>query len=124
MTQVKSTGFLRHSVHGKCTTTQRLRGFSLKTDSANDLRSSVTDLPPLSGVLSELIRVCNSKGQLSQYVAVMCGIRRAIDDWIPIDCLDAFKSFCSGLGLHVAPDIVFEPVADPEKYPSLSLSPT
>jgi hypothetical protein len=67
---------------------------------------------PWTGLLRDLVEVRGSEQQLCQYVAVLSGIRRSLDDWIPINRFDAYKLFAARLGLVVEVDCLFKPITD------------
>ena len=52
--------------------------------------------------------------QLVQYIAVIHGIRRSLDDWVPADRLSDFEVFLARLGLVVEVDCGFHAVTEPE----------
>lgn len=62
---------------------------------------------PWTNFLRDLVEVRGSQQQLAQYVAVLTGVRRALDDWIPRQRLDDFKELMFKLGLKVRVDCVF-----------------
>ena len=62
--------------------------------------------------------------QLAQYVAVLIGVRKAMDDWIPADQFDAFQRVASGLGVFVEIDCVFVPASPDSAIPGIDLVPT
>jgi hypothetical protein len=65
---------------------------------------------PWTGLLHDLVDVRGSEQQLCQYVAVLSGIRRSLDDWIPISRFDAYKRFAARLDLFIEVDCLFKSI--------------
>ena len=60
-----------------------------------------------SDLLRDLIQGRGSTHQLSSYIALIAGLRRSLDDWIPPDRLDSWTRIAARLGLTVIPDCLF-----------------
>ena len=60
--------------------------------------------------LSELIELREGVMQPAQYIAVLAGIRRSMDDWIPAPKFEAFQRLVTELGFTTEVDCVFSPV--------------
>lgn len=67
----------------------------------------------LKGVLGRLVEARGNDRQLSGYVAVKTGIRRALDDWIPVERYSRFAALAADLSLATEIDCVFSPVEEP-----------
>lgn len=78
---------------------------------------------PWKGWLRELVEVRGKEDQLGLYAAVLTGVRRSLDDWIAAERLEEYRVLARRLGLVVAPDCVFRPLADPAPT-GLELAPT
>lgn len=65
---------------------------------------------PWSGVLGKLVNVRGSEQQLAQYLAVRAGIRRVLDDWIPVAQFSEYERTMRHLGMVVAPECLFQPL--------------
>lgn len=63
---------------------------------------------PWTGLLRDLVLARGSEQQLCGYVAVLSGVRRALDDWIPPDRFDAYRGLARRLGLIVEIDCMFQ----------------
>ena len=77
-----------------------------------------------AGPFAELVHIRQSDRQLAQYAAVAAGVRRALDDWIPIARVESFRGFTSRLGLVTEIDCTFEPVDDLPSVPGAQYAPT
>jgi hypothetical protein len=63
---------------------------------------------PWKGLLKELVELRLNEALLTQYVAVLAGVRRALDDWIPARHFDRFGELMARHGLVVEVDCVFK----------------
>ncbi|HKE18336.1 MAG TPA: hypothetical protein VKB80_25835, partial [Kofleriaceae bacterium] len=63
---------------------------------------------PFRGVLRRIVDLRRNERQLSQYVAVMAGVRRSLDDWIDIEAFAAYDALMRQLGLVALPDCLFQ----------------
>ena len=79
---------------------------------------------PWQGVLRALVHARASELQLAQYVAVLKGIRKALDDWIPLQRLDICRRLFADLGLAVEIDCIFAPLARPDHVLGAQVVPT
>lgn len=79
---------------------------------------------PWEGLLGEFVKVRRTDSQLSQYVAVMAGLRRSLDDWIPAENFQAFSRLAAEHGLVVEADCVFKPLTETAAVIGLNLAPT
>lgn len=75
------------------------------------------------GWLRDLVEVRDNELQIAQYVAVQAGIRRSLDDWIPVAQFPAFTGLMDRLGLIVRPDCIFRSL-NGESTAGLDLTPT
>lgn len=76
-----------------------------------------------AGGLGELISIKGRCSQLPQYLAVMAGIRRTMDDWVPLERLQAFLTLLPRFGLLAQIESVFRPLGG-APVAGLSLTPT
>ncbi len=61
---------------------------------------------------------------LTQYVALMAGVRRSLDDWIPARNFNAFAELIAKLGLVLEVDCVFKHLDERSVYKGKELAPT
>lgn len=66
--------------------------------------------------LHELVKLREGSMQVAQYIAVLAGIRRSMDDWIPAHRFETFQRLATQLGFKIEVDCVFSPV-DPLERP-------
>jgi hypothetical protein len=59
--------------------------------------------------LRDLLGLRDGTMHPAQYVAVLTGVRRSIDDWIPAAQFESFRQLASALGLAIEVDCVFSP---------------
>jgi hypothetical protein len=62
--------------------------------------------------------------QIAQYMAVLCGVRRSLDDWVPAPQLAAYRQKIGRLGLTLEIDCAFLPIPDPDRVVGLEFAPT
>jgi hypothetical protein len=77
-----------------------------------------------TGILRRLVEIRSSEALLTQYVAVIASLRRALDDWIPAT---HFRVFCELMAQHrllVEADCVFKPLPNHSTLEGKSLAPT
>ena len=55
----------------------------------------------------EFVDIAKSSKQLIQFMAVVLGVKKAYDDWIPMDRVDEVKKVCKKYGLHYKFDWIF-----------------
>jgi len=79
---------------------------------------------PWTGVLRSLVEMRSTEAMLTQYVAVVAGLRRAMDDWIPARHFPVFCELMAQQGLTVKADCVFKPLVDDSTLEGKSLAPT
>ncbi len=77
-----------------------------------------------TGIFQELAEARDSDTQLSQYAAVAAGLRRALDDWVPVDRVASYCALTTRLGLSVEVDCVFESVANGAQITGSDFAPT
>src|SRR5512132_2242505 len=70
-------------------------------------RAVTTWSRPWTGVFCSLVEAKGSETQLANYAAVLTGVRRALDDWIPVSRLGVFCDVIRHLGLTVVFDCIF-----------------
>jgi len=61
----------------------------------------------------EFISIKNSDRQLIMFMAVVLGIKPAMDDWIPKERLTRFVNLCHKYGLKIKKDVAFSNIDDP-----------
>jgi hypothetical protein len=61
----------------------------------------------------------NAAAQITNYMAVVAGIKPLLDDWIPAEAMDAFASACAKYNLLFRTDAVFERKATDEELKSI-----
>jgi hypothetical protein len=69
----------------------------------------------------------NLKGNsflLPIYAAVIAGVRRSMDDWVPVHNLNAYRDFLHSLGLTVLEDCIFQPLSVNDRLSGSQYSPT
>lgn len=76
------------------------------------------------GLLGELVKIKRSDVLISQYVGVIEQVRRSLDDWVPAESLDAFRSLAATHGLVVEVDCIFKPLENESTVVGLNLAPT
>jgi hypothetical protein len=64
------------------------------------------------GILRDLVVARGGELQVAAYVAVLCGVRKCLDDWVPAERFEAFERLAASLGLAVEPDCIFLPGND------------
>jgi hypothetical protein len=79
---------------------------------------------PWKGLLKELVDIRLNEALLTQYVAALAGVRRALDDWIPARHFDRFTELMSAHGLVVEVDCVFKRLDWQEAASGKELAPT
>lgn len=79
---------------------------------------------PWTGVLRSLVELRSSEALLTQYVAVVAGVRHALDDWIPASHFQAFCELMAQHGLSVKADCVFKPLVNDSTLEGKNLAPT
>src|SRR5438876_1789293 len=75
-------------------------------------------------ILNDLMRLREGAMQVAQYIAVMSGIRRSMDDWIPASRFEAFRRLVSQLGFAMEVDCVFSPISEIERPFGSEYAPT
>ena len=78
---------------------------------------------PWTGLLRSLVEIRSAEALLTQYVAVMAGVRHALDDWIPASHFPVFCELMAQHGLTVKVDCVFKPLVDDSTLEGRSLAP-
>ena len=76
------------------------------------------------GLFRDLVEVRGSELQLPQYAAVVAGVRKSIDDWVPIDRFNAYKRFAASAGLVVLVDCIFSPITNSDSVLGINYAPT
>src|SRR5215217_5466087 len=79
---------------------------------------------PWTGIFRDLVESRQSELQLAQYVAVLAGVRKALDDWVPASRLDAYRQVLKKLGLHMEIDCLFRPLPQTMHIPGAEAVPT
>jgi hypothetical protein len=79
---------------------------------------------PWTGVLRSLVEMRSTEALLTQYVAVVAGVRHALDDWIPASHFHAFCELMAQQGLTVKADCVFQPLVNDSTLEGKNLAPT
>ena len=79
---------------------------------------------PWTGVLRSLVEMRSTEALLTQYVAVVAGVRHALDDWVPAIHFPAFCELMAQQGLIVKADCVFQPLVDDSTLEGKFLAPT
>ncbi len=79
---------------------------------------------PWQGLLGELVELRQNEMLLTQYVAVIAGARRALDDWIPARHFEHFRQLISRHGLVVEVDCVFKSLDWQAEIRGKELAPT
>jgi hypothetical protein len=79
---------------------------------------------PWQGFLRNLVEIRSKEAMLTQYVAVLAGARRALDDWIPARHFNAFLELMKKHGLVVEVDCVFKHLAEESEVKGKNLAPT
>lgn len=74
--------------------------------------------------LYDLLRLRKEALQLAQYVAVLSGLKRSMDDWIPGPLFEPYRSVIERMGLAMAIDCVFAPLPDTQRTFGLDWAPT
>lgn len=77
-----------------------------------------------TGILRRLVEIRSSEALLTQYVAVIAGLRHALDDWIPASNFRLFCELMAQHGLSVEADCVFKPLVNHSTLEGRSLAPT
>lgn len=67
---------------------------------------------PWTGILQDLVEARGSELQLAQYIAVLAGIRKSLDDWVPAPRLETYHRALKKIGLHVEIDCLFRPLPE------------
>jgi len=70
-------------------------------------------LPDLPEHLSDYVELRGGPGQLIAFVALLAGVKPAMDDWIEASSLDRFLAFAHSLGLSAAVSSYFDFIDDP-----------
>jgi len=58
----------------------------------------------------EFVEVKGHSGQLAMIMAVVCGIKPGMDDWVAIGRYEQYRKVCNRYGLIIRPDAVFKMV--------------
>jgi hypothetical protein len=77
-----------------------------------------------TGLLRRLVEIRSSEALLTQYVAVIAGLRHALDDWIPASHFQDFCELMAQQELSVEADCVFKPLVNVSTLEGRSLAPT
>jgi hypothetical protein len=77
-----------------------------------------------TGILRSLVEIRSSEALLTQYVAIVAGLRHALDDWIPASHFQVFCELMAQQGLSVQADCVFRPLVNHSMLEGRSLAPT
>ncbi len=81
---------------------------SSKYDFVHTLRRNVKQSKPVvefkwpwKGIMKDIVEMRGSELQVPQYIAVLAGIRKSLDDWVPAPLLPKFLTTAKRLGLFV-----------------------
>ncbi|MGA8498173.1 MAG: DUF483 domain-containing protein [Xanthobacteraceae bacterium] len=74
--------------------------------------------------LQKLIELRGAALQVAQYIAVISGLKRSLDDWIPVGQFERFRSLVEALGLAMEIDCVFRRLSDAQSVFGLRYAPT
>jgi hypothetical protein len=61
---------------------------------------------------------------LPLYAAVTCGVRKAMDDWVPLAALPEYQRLMRSLGLFVVEDCIFQEIEENRQIQGSELAPT
>lgn len=70
---------------------------------------------PWKRVFSDLIELRRGALQVAQYMGVLSGLKRSLDDWIPYSQLHAYISLIAELGLAIELDCIFSRLPDTQQ---------
>src|ERR1700724_3775712 len=73
--------------------------------------------------LQKLIDLRGAALQVAQYIAVISGLKRSLDDWIPVGQFERFRSLVAALGLAMEIDCVFRRLSDAQSVFGLRYAP-
>jgi len=74
--------------------------------------------------LAKLIELRGGALQVAQYIAVISGLKRSIDDWVPVPQFAEFLSLAAKLGLSMEVDCVFRRLSDSQSAFGINFAPT
>jgi hypothetical protein len=80
--------------------------------------------PALVRTMKELANLRFAGLQVAQYVAVLSGLRRSLDDWVPTPQFETYRRLIARLGLSLEIDCAFVPIADVNQVVGLDYAPT
>ena len=76
------------------------------------------------GFLGNLVTLRRSSALIPQYIAVRAGLRKSLDDWVPLGSLDPFARVLANEGLVFRIDCVFTPLAAGQSAAGMQYAPT
>ncbi|WP_458720454.1 hypothetical protein [Candidatus Nitrosocosmicus sp. R] len=76
------------------------------------------------GLLHDLVTIRRSELQIPHYISVITGLRRSLDDWIPVDQISHFQNLMEKIGLVVQIDCIFKPIRELQKILGVEIVPT
>jgi hypothetical protein len=80
--------------------------------------------PKLVQTLDELAELRFAGFHAAQYVAVLAGIRRSLDDWVPGTQFEEYRRLIARLGLSLEIDCAFVPIPHIDRVVGLEYAPT
>jgi hypothetical protein len=88
------------------------------------MSASVRWTPGLVRTFDDLAKLRFAGLQVAQYVAVLSGIRRSLDDWVPGRQFEEYRRLIGRLGLTLEIDCAFVPIPDLDRVIGLEYAPT
>ncbi len=80
--------------------------------------------PGLVQAMDDLANLRFAGLQVAQYVAVLSGVRRSLDDWVPGPQFETYRRLIGQLGLALEIDCAFLPIPDLDRVVGLEYAPT